>query len=279
MDTFVLENHPKLESPSLAQHEIHIFLNPINPSDNDIVKYYCCVNKWNQENSQKYSEKYGNFIMKPCLLELIFREKYSFKEIPVKVMQSAVYIKCNDMSAVIDESHKQVQYFKDNGFSILREKIEAIAYGMQGIPREDAQVVVYKKNDYIDSPYFEAHIKCELANQSLEKDIALLQECCNFVTLKYKTPCPFSYNCNPNKLPNDNQGSQMFINTRFRKLGLNNVTNELSTIKNFIKSKNIKIIKAIVEYVWYDTNVAVDRYWIDFDPSEKQAFLEKLINN
>ena len=114
MDAFILQKHPKMvgAGTSIAQHEIHIFLLPLNPDPKTVQTYYDSVNNWNASNQKEYSEKFGDYQMKACLLCLIFREKYTFAEKPVYVMQSSVYIRSNDLGEIINETHNQARYFK-----------------------------------------------------------------------------------------------------------------------------------------------------------------------
>src|SRR5690606_10565816 len=93
---------------------------------------------------------------------------------------------------------------------------------------------------------------------------------------KYGSPCPLSYNLNPHQFHNDNAGNQRFLNIRFRNLGLKDIEPSLKIIREIIESEDIKIIKSISEYVWYDTNPDVDKGWIDFNINEEQALLSHI---
>lgn len=283
MDSFILSNHCKLNGKGnkQAQHEIHIFLLPLNPNTETIKSYYQAVDDWNTNHQTEYTDKFGDFRMKACHLCLIYREKGTFEEKPVFVMQSSVYIKSDDMSEIIKECHKQAKYFQDKGFTILREKIEAMAYGIDGIPISSSDVIKYDDNEFTKSPYFEFHIKCKFEKDGdntplTDENISLLKSCANRISAKYGSPCPLSYNINPHQFGHDCAGNQRFINIRFRNIGLEEIDINLRNIKLIMESEGIYIIKRISEYVWYDTNPNVDQGWIDFDFGEEKELISHL---
>src|SRR5436190_1836563 len=101
MDHFILHTHPSMTSLLGAQHEIHIFLAPLNPDKETVAKYYEAVHEWNEKRQPDFAKTYGNFQMKACVLGLVFRKEKTFEENPITVMQSSVYIKSNSMKRVI----------------------------------------------------------------------------------------------------------------------------------------------------------------------------------
>ena len=126
-----------------ATQEIHIFLEPLNPDQETLEKYYATVAKWNEQNDKGAP-------MKPCHLALVFRDAEGTENI-VRVMQSARYYPCNDTSEVVQQCHKDAEFFQSYGLKVIREKIEATAYGIKGIPQDTSQLP--------DGKYFEFHIK------------------------------------------------------------------------------------------------------------------------
>lgn len=273
MEEVILKHHTFTGcGKSEAQHEIHIFLGPINPSLEKINEYYELVNNWNKIHAPNWQTKYGKFYMKACLLCLIFREKETFEEYSVYVMQSSVYIKSNDIQTVMKEANIQNAYFESNGLPVIRTKIEAMAAGINEIPQKDSDLIVYQ-DEKVKDPYFEFHIKCKVTGDQTD-EIEKLKTCANHVTLKYGSPCPLSYNVNPDQLQGDHNGLQRFINVRFRNLGYEKIKEELKLIKSYLL--DIEVIKIISEYVWYDTNPELDRGWIDFYPEEKELFIKHI---
>lgn len=237
-----------------ATQEIHHFLLPLNPDKDTLQRYYDLVAQWNKENP-------SNLIMKPCYLALIYRKDGIEEE--VCVMQSARYLRSNDTDAVIEQCQKDTKFFESHGFKVAREKIEATAYGINGIPMTDAEAQKYPK-------YFEFHIKVKRKDTDeyapiTEGEINKLKSIATLFSKKYNIPIPLSYN----KINRDGKGHQRFLNARFREQGLDTVKPKVDSIKNTIKDTTGFIVaKVISEYVWYDTNTDMDHGWIDFTPEE-----------
>lgn len=138
----------------MATHEIHHFLLPVNPNESTLQRYYDAVAEWNKivlpilSSSSSKIQQTSN--MKPCYLALIFRKGGVEQE--VCVMQSSRYVRSNDPDLVIQQCHKDTEFFKKRGLDVVREKIEATAYGIKGIPLSNCEAEKYPK-------YFEFHIK------------------------------------------------------------------------------------------------------------------------
>lgn len=258
-----------------AQHEIHIFLDPVNPSQDIVEKYNTVVQKWNETNRR-------DFTMKACYLCLIFRDK-DFNEIPIKVMQSAVYYKNNSIDDVIAEAEAQANFFMNEGFGIMRVKIEASAYGISGVPQtfEDFHKGIKPPlNDELTKTYFEFHIKTKFRDKNendpiTDEEIVTLKKISSQLTKELRVPVPLSYNLNRDKGYKDGMGNQRFLNVRFREKGIMEIRSILNGIEREIK-KYVDVVKIIPEYVWYDTNPKIDHGWIDFAPDEKEKLLAKV---
>lgn len=187
-----------------ALHEIHIFLLPLNPDQETIDKSMELTEKYNNSKIADLQE----YKMKMCFLTLVFRNLG-----PVKVLQSARYFRSNDQNEVIRQAYLDANYFVENGFNVVRVKIEANANSNQGVPMEIEEATKYPK-------YFEFHIKVQHKNAKIveliseEESATLLTISKNF-TKKFKTPVPISWNNVANCNNPDNPGFQRFLNVRF----------------------------------------------------------------
>jgi hypothetical protein len=248
-----------------ATQEIHIFLLPLNPDEEILQNYYKAVNEWNETHSDTDDK------MKACFLALVFRDSKGNEKV-VKVMQSARYFRSDDTEKVVQESHKDSKWFKERGFEVVREKIEASAYGISEIPLEDS--------DLPEGKYFEFHIKVGRKDRDetspiTPKEIEGLRQISRNFSSELKVPVPLSYNENKNKFNTDGQGHQRFLNMRFRK-GRKFCKNQISNLKKAIEEKTgFYVIKVISEYVWYDTYKEMDNGWIDYSPEELKEMFDE----
>ena len=244
-----------------ATHEAHIFLADLDPTKEEVERYYKAVKEWNDLHPNVTDK------MKACYLALVFRDPDG-KEKTISVMQSARYIRSNSTAFVVKETHDDADWFAKNGFTVIREKIEATAYGILGIPIQDEEMKLYPQK------YFEFHIKVgrqdgDNKNELTEAEIAALKKISEAFTKKFKTPVPLSYNRNPHQLGTDGQGHQRFLNVRFREIGLENVKLRVKEIEKAIdETKSFKVLKTISEYVWYDSYTKLDHGWIDYTQDE-----------
>jgi hypothetical protein len=180
-----------------ALNEIHIFLGDLNPSAETLQKYNESVDEWNATHNEGPR-------MKACFLALVFRDAEGNENV-VKVMQSARYIRSNDSSFIVSQCHEDAKWFEDRGLPVVREKIEAMAYGILEIPTDVEETPQGK--------YFEFHIK--LTRKDAEKscpiepaEIYALRAISREFSQKLKIPVPLSYNENKNKENQDGQGHQ-----------------------------------------------------------------------
>ena len=248
-----------------ALHEIHIFLKDLNPSEDVLKRYNSVVAEWNE----KYPDNVHK--MKACFLALVFRDAEG-KESVVKVMQSARYIRSNETQQVVNECRNDTKWFEDRGLEVVREKIEAMAYGIKEIPLEDAVVPKGK--------YFEFHIKVGRKDAEKEchiedSEIDSLRKISQMFSREFKIPVPLSYNENKNKVNQDGEGHQRFLNLRFRK-GRNDCVGHVNAVKSAIDDlTSFKVLKVISEYVWFDTYTEMDKGWIDYTPEELSKMFGK----
>jgi hypothetical protein len=239
-----------------ALHEIHIFLSDLNPSSDILNKYNRAVEEWNDTHKDLIYQ------MKSCFLALVFRDSNGIDSV-VKVMQSARHIKSNDSSYVIQQCHDDAAWFTNRGLPVVREKIEAMAYGIKEIPL----------NSIPEGKYFEFHIKvgrkdrekvCPIESSEIDELKSISQK----FSHQFKIPVPLSYNENKNQFNQDGEGHQRFLNVRFRK-GRDECMKYVSLVKEAIDTQSaFNVLKVISEYVWFDTYTDMDKGWIDYTQEE-----------
>lgn len=247
-------------------HEIHVFLGPLwincNPDEETVKKYTEVVEMYNNLYEK---QNFRNFKkMKAPVLTL------NFKDIgEITLLQSSLYYSSDSVESVIRKSHQIVELFQTAGFEVLREKIEASADGIKGIPYSNEEAKLLNN-------YFEFHIRCgrkENFNMNSEtmgsetinsgpmtqEENELLQLTSANLSSTFGIPVPLSYN------RAKKNGFQRYLNMRFRLIGLTEIDENLKKVKEYIyKTTPFYVQKIIREYVWYDTNVNMDKGWIDF---------------
>lgn len=254
----------------MATQEIHHFLLPLNPDGDTLEQYYDAVTEWNTRvlPTLNSTDIIQTSPMKPCYLALIFRKEGVEQE--VCVMQSARYVRCNIPDLVVKQCQEDTKFFKQRGFQVVREKIEASSYGISGIPLTDEDANKYPK-------YFEFHIKVRRKDREdyspiSDDEIDQLKKIAVTFSNQYKIPIPLSFNKNKDKTNKDGKGHQRFLNVRFRNQGLNTIKPKVDLIKAKINTDtSFTVTKVISEYVWYDTYSEMDHGWIDFTPEEFTA--------
>eukprot|EP01129_Flabellula_baltica_P016741 TRINITY_DN9070_c0_g1_i1.p1 TRINITY_DN9070_c0_g1~~TRINITY_DN9070_c0_g1_i1.p1 ORF type:complete len:262 (-),score=56.37 TRINITY_DN9070_c0_g1_i1:15-800(-) len=238
--------------------EIHIFLAPLNPDEETLQRYYDAVDEFN---STIPGDKHQ---MKACHLSLNYREKGD-----IRVMQSSRYMFSKETQAVIDECYRQGQWFTDRGFQVIRHKIECLAYSTKGVPATPEAYEAFPNR------YFEFHIRVRRADSDgsdeeehpiTDNEIQLLKDIAQQFTLRYNTPIPLSFN--------SNKRGQRYLNARFANCGVWEAKDRVDQIMQAIEdTEELKWVKTISEYVWYDDHRGVDSGWIDFTDEEKQNLL------
>ena len=286
-----------------ALHEIHIFVGPIYVSPPGISKeeeekskawkdfqrqvdlYKAMVELWNQLRPVFQERDAGiasHAEMKAPVLTLIFRDGDGEK--PVTVCQSARYVRCDDVEKVKEFCHEDAQFFTDQGLTVLREKIEATAYGIQGVPQTAEEAAKFP------DLYFEFHIKVQREGDELDAEPKLitereekqLRQAANELSRQLDIPIPLSYNREKNQSNLQNGGCQRFLNARFYGKGMREIKPQLNAIQRAIdnlaeeEGEKYRVLKIISEYVWYDTLKTMDHGWIDYSPEELAALKQRL---
>jgi len=238
--------------------ELHVFFEPINPSLKTVNKFSQICEEINEKNK----DVRGFNKIKACHLCLHYKNVGD-----LRVMQSSRYLTSNDMDFIINECLNEADLIQkgfddaykngeiDEKVNIIREKIEATASN-KGVPQTNEESLNYP------TKYFEFHIRLGRKNDDTitciqEDEILELKELSCQFTEKFGTPVPLSFN--------QTNEHQRYLNVRFSQIGSEEAKAKVQEIVKAIdNSKNFKWIKTIAEYVWYDSNRALDSGWIDF---------------
>jgi len=264
-DKSILESTPEMigKGKSEALQEVHIFLAPVwtgNASSIDfsiVDRYNTVIDKFNKFMLDHMKEEYKEDFkpMKNPLLALNFE-----KEGYVNVMQSSLYVQSNDKQKVITIAHQLAKLFATAGFTVLREKIEASVYGINGIPQTTDEANLYKK-------YFEFHIRVQRKDSKnydplTDDELSTLETISAKFRTKFNTPVPLSFN---RSKEGTEGGYQRYLNFRSRGMGAVESCAHVKEICDAICAETtFSVMKVISEYVWYDTFVKMDSGWIDF---------------
>lgn len=264
-DKLIIKNIPIMSGVSKdveALHEIHIFLLPTwlpnQKIDDELInKYKKFITLFNETLfNESTLISYDNLKpMKDPVLAL------NFVNIGyVTVMQSSMYILSNSPASVINTCHQIAELFQFAGFQVVREKIEASAYGITNIPQEDDNAIKYGK-------YFEFHVRVQRKDMTnyealTNEETKELENVSLKLSKQYGIPVPLSFN---RSKEGTEGGYQRYLNLRFRNMGMTNIKSHLNNVtKTIIDETQFKVVKIISEYVWYDTYVDMDQGWIDF---------------
>ena len=158
-----------------AVHELHIFMF-VNPTSEQILQYKLRVDYWNEKVlpvlQERDSEKVVHTRMKAPVLTLWFRDGNGTK--PVTVCQSARHVQCNDRIKVVELCEEDKQFFENDGqfatkeaqkIPVVRQKIEACAYNIVGVPQTDKQAACFPMR------YFEVHIRTQKKEVDTRDDL------------------------------------------------------------------------------------------------------------
>lgn len=260
-DKSILDSTPEMTSKVRgvgAMQEIHIFLAPIWVKNSSSIDY-SVVDKYNKvidEFNKNMADTYDDFKpMKNPLLALKFE-----KEGYVNVMQSSLYVLSDDKNKVVTMAHQLAKLFAVAGFTVLREKIEASVYGINGIPQTNEEAIKYGK-------YFEFHIRVQRKDTTNhepldDEELESLEMISARFKTKFNTPVPLSFN---RSKEGTEGGYQRYLNFRSRGLGAIESCSHVKEICDAINTETLfQVMKVISEYVWYDTYVKMDSGWIDF---------------
>ncbi|CAH6420047.1 Hypothetical protein UVM_LOCUS34 [uncultured virus] len=238
--------------PIRGTSEIHIFLEPIDPSQELVQRAQQLTVKYNE-----YNEMHGTSSghpMKMCHLAL---EYVSGKH---SVLQSARYICAETTEEARQQAEKDAEWFRQGGFKVLRVKIEALA-STEGVPANRAEALLYPHL------YFEHHIRVAKTSDADSggpplaigpDELELLKTISADMSKRFDRPVPLSYI--------ETNDRQRYLNVRFSGVGSDEARLRTKAIEEAIEQQpSLRRVKTISEYVWHDTNRVVDANWIDFE--------------
>lgn len=254
-DEKILENVPNMTGVSdcPALQEIHVFFEPVGTDGNeipsDLLKRYSDIVDIYNETARNHIEYFKE--MKAPILCLKFKDVGY-----VTVMQMSLYVLSNCKDDVVEMCHQLADLFSIGGLNVIREKIEASIYGINGIPKTEHEIEKCGK-------YFEFHIRVKNKRTNdypIDNDELLvlenLSELLSKKSEEFFTYVPLSYN----KAKYSN-----YLNARYSHVGYPTAVSRIRMITDDIhETGKFKVDKIISEFVWYDTFRQLDKGWIDF---------------
>eukprot|EP00697_Spironema_sp_BW2_P006927 gnl/Spiro4/21113_TR10301_c0_g1_i1.p1 gnl/Spiro4/21113_TR10301_c0_g1~~gnl/Spiro4/21113_TR10301_c0_g1_i1.p1 ORF type:complete len:327 (+),score=64.45 gnl/Spiro4/21113_TR10301_c0_g1_i1:32-982(+) len=253
-----VQDYPTISGTS----EIHIFLAPLNPSNEWLARYDQAVEEFNTNVLPKSAG--ATSVMRPVYLCLNFRSG------PVHVMQTARHVSSQfDNDYVIEEAYRDGKFFAERGFEVIRHKIEAYG-GSEGVPLTDEEAQKYPNR------YWEFHLRVNRKSdapdaQITPHEVEQLTRLSQDYSKSWKVPVPLSYNAHKS-------GRQRFLNFRVGYCGKATALRSVDHIKNKLHSSpeftHLEVGKSHIEYVWYDDNRDLDRGWIDFTVDEQKEMFQ-----
>lgn len=237
-------------SDSPAVHELHVYLE-VNPTIEKVCQFIKSVNQWN--------DKYPELKRKMKAYNVGALDEATGKA--VYVMLSARNFQSNSQDAVIAELKSDAKWFEEQGFKILRQKIEAKALISLGIPLNGDEMKNYPGS------YYEFHVQVARKNTEdksafSEAEINELNKLSKTLSEQLRIPVPQSFSMNNDSVVagDRSHGCRRFFDLRFHKLGLNDILPLLEKVQKTIdKTGSFRHVKNINEYVWYDTYPQLDQ--------------------
>jgi len=232
--------------------EGHVFAGPVDPSPLLRDRYYKAADAFNAAMGAVVPDFKP---MKTPFLSLAFVGGKA-----VNVMQSARYVVGNDVEAVVRAVHElDAALFRALGFPILRVKVEL---AMRGVAPSRPPVSVYSEH----------HIRVVCDGISVEalptdEELGVLDALARDLREDLGLPVALSYNRTRTEADVDGRpGRKRFLNVRFRGLGAPEAFAHVARVREAVAARTGGLWKAtspIDEWVVFDSNVGMDRGWID----------------
>lgn len=167
------------------------------------------------------------------------------------VLQSSRYVTCT-LEEAKRQAHGDAEHLAREGFTVIREKIEAVAEKHPLVPRAPADVTASPGDRY-----FEFHVLIDGKDHALsEEDMVSLRGLSREFGARLHAPVPLSYNVL--------KPSQRFLNLRARGVTFDEALAPVESLKARIaESGRLEVKKLICEYICFDTNRAVDNGWTE----------------
>lgn len=223
------ENNSALMPAISDTFECHIFVAPLNPSEELQVKFaqVCKENGMRALNVGLNFETIG-------MATVLQSTKY------YKVANPKIAVEC-----MIEDAKKLNEHFE-----VIRLKLESLATN-EGVPQTDEESKLIPGDTY-----FEYHIKIKNAPMSEESD-NVLKNLSYQLTDDLKIRVPFS--CNNLK------DYQRFLNARTYHIGFENSFAKIEKVKAAIEDKGYEVERVISEFIVYDTNKKLDTGWLEYE--------------
>lgn len=220
-------------SDAVGTFELHVFVEPLEPPP---------------QLAEKFSEacRSAPTPMKGLLLKLDYVHR-GF----VGVLQSSRYVTCT-LDEAKRAAHADAEHLARAGFTVIREKIEAVAEKHPLVPRTPAEAAAAPADRY-----FEFHVLIDGKGHALsEDDMVSLRGLSREFSARLEAPVPLSYNVL--------KPSQRFLNLRARGVTFDAALEPVRQLQERIAAGGqLEVKKLICEYICFDTNRAVDNGWVE----------------
>ena len=215
-----------------GRFELHVFVQPLDPPSAVVELFRAACAQAGRP-------------MKALLLNLDYVDR-GF----VGVLQSSRYVEGN-LSAAIDAVYVDAAVLRAAGFTVIREKVEALATN-RGVPHSRAEA-----SSSSSARYFEFHVLIDGKHRSLDDDdMGSLSALSKTFARKLARPVPLSFNAM--------KPSQRFLNLRSVGIGLEEASAVVDELRSAIEGPGLlEVNKVIAEYICFDSNRAVDNGWLE----------------
>lgn len=146
--------------------------------------------------------------------------------------------------SVFNEVTSMAQRIMNNGFQVIRVKIEALISNLN-IPISDEEAKKFPNN------YFEFHVLVELPTQNEVERLKIICE---------KHQAHLSQNAFKKSL---NGVKQYFVTMRFYETGKSIAKSRFSMLLNELKKEQFSLSNQLQEYIVYDSNISLDAGWVE----------------
>lgn len=215
--------------------EVHIFVEPLDPSEAVIDAFRAACQA-------------APIPMKALWLKLDYVGR-GFIGVP----QTSRYVE-GDLATARAAAAVDMAVLRAAGFTILREKIEAMAPNA-GVPKSAIEATRSPADRY-----FEFHVLIEGRDGPLTPDdMVRLRALSQEFSARLGVPVPLSYNAL--------RPAQRFLNLRSRGVGLDEAMEPVLAVQRAIaEGSALEVKKVIAEYICFDSNRAVDNGWVEPAP-------------
>ena len=138
--------------------------------------------------------------------------------------------------------------FAKKSFKIVRTKCESI-YSNEGVPEEEESANLF----HCPLNYFEFHFKIFFPNESKDSLLKKVEKICK----------ENDSHLSKNAFKKSENGEKKFVTCRIYKKGKDFANQRFELLKNLLKKEKLQIESSLKEYSIYDSNVHLDKGWIN----------------